>query len=410
MKKCPLLLYQSIIWSVLIFPTCSCFAQVNPASTMRPTTKPWVNTQPDVPFLPKPSTQPIDWIIPHDPVTPDPSPEARALLQYLYSISGKHTMTGQHNYAAQQEVSTKQALKVSGKTPAIYGTDWGFSREGDKDSAFVRQAIVEELKKQYANGSIIAITWHAVRPTDDEPVTFRKSVQGKLTDAQFNDVITPGTMLYNRWAAQVDVIAGYLKQLQDAHVPILFRPYHEQNGDWFWWGGRRGEHGTKALYHQLWDRLVNIHKLNNLIWVWNVDRPMLPDRQFVDYFPGQQYVDVLSFDDYGIFEQHYYDELNALSDGKVMAIGETGNLPAADVFEQQPKWAWYMVWAGLAGPRPRRPTTAATLPFIPLSVTVRNPRMFSLEDAAYRQAITPVRAASGLSPAQAPPATRPVGQ
>jgi mannan endo-1,4-beta-mannosidase len=255
---------------------------------------------------------------------------------------------------------------------------------------------------------MIAITWHAVRPTDDEPVTFRRSVQGKLTDAQFNDVITPGTVLYNRWAAQVDVIAGYLKQLQDAHVPILFRPYHEQNGNWFWWGGRRGERGTKALYHQLWDRLVNFHKLNNLIWVWNVDRPMLPDRQFVDYFPGQQYIDVLSFDDYGIFEQHYYDELNALSDGKVMAIGETGNPPAAAVFEKQPKWAWYMVWAGLAGPRPRRPTTAATLPFIPLSVTVRNPRMYSLEDAAYRAAITPIRAASGLPPAQAPPTTRPV--
>ena len=406
MNKCRVLPNHSIFWSVLIFSSCSCIAQVNSVPAMPPTTKPWVNTQPDVPFFPKPATQPVDWIVPHDPVTPNASPEARALLEYLYSISGNHTMTGQHNYAAQQEVSTKQALKVSGKTPAIYGTDWGFSKEGDKDSAFVRHATVEELKKQYAKGSIITITWHAVRPTDDEPVTFRKSVQGKLTNAQFDDVITPGTVLYNRWAAQVDVIAGYLKQLQDAHVPILFRPYHEQNGDWFWWGGRRGERGTKALYHQLWDRLVNVHKLNNLIWVWNVDRPMLPDRQFVDYFPGQQYVDVLSFDDYGIFEQHYYDELNALSDGKVMAIGETGNPPAAAIYKQQPKWTWYMIWAGLAGGRPRRSTTAATLPMIPLSVTVHDPRMFSLEDAAYRLAIIPLRAASGLPPTLAP-TTRP---
>jgi hypothetical protein len=133
---------------------------------------------------------------------------------------------------------------------------------------------------------------------------------------------------------------------------------------------------------------------------------MLPDRQFVDYFPGQQYVDVLSFDDYGIFEQHYYDELNALSDGKVMAIGETGNPPAAAIYEQQPKWTWYMIWAGLAGGRPRRSTTAATLPMIPLSVTVHDPRMFSLEDAAYRLAIIPLRAASGLPPTLAP-TTRP---
>lgn len=111
-------------------------------------------------------------------------------------------MTGQHNYAAQQEVSTAAAKRVTGKTPAVYGTDWGFSKEGDKDSAYVRPATVEELKKQYANGSIITLTWHEVRPTDDEPVTFRQSVQGKLTDAQFQDVITPGTDLYQRWCAR----------------------------------------------------------------------------------------------------------------------------------------------------------------------------------------------------------------
>jgi mannan endo-1,4-beta-mannosidase len=303
---------------VLICGISAGFAQVETAPIPRPSTKPWVNLQPDVPFLPKPSTQPADWIVRHEPVTPNASVEARALLQYLYDISGHHTMTGQHNYAAQQEVSTKAALKISGKTPVIYGTDWGFSKEGDKDSAYVRQATVEELKKQYARGSIIAITWHAVRPTEDEPVTFRKSVQGKLTDAEFEELITPGTVLYKRWCAQVDVIAGLLKQLGDAHVPVLFRPYHEMNGNWFWWGGRRGERGTKAIYRQLWDRFVNVHKLNNLIWVWNVDQPSLPDRQFVDFFPGQQYVDVLSLDDYSVFQQRFYDELNALSDGKVV--------------------------------------------------------------------------------------------
>jgi hypothetical protein len=141
-----------------------------------------------------------------------------------------------------------------------------------------------------------------------------------------------------------------------------------------------------------------------------VDQPSLPDRQFVDYFPGQEYVDVLSLDDYAAFQQYYYDELNALSEGKVMAIAETAAPPAAVVYQRQPKWTWYMIWAGLAGARPRRTTTASTLPIIPLSVTVRDPRMYSLEDAGYREAITPLRAASGLPPAEAPAATRPAGQ
>ena len=56
---------------------------------------------------------------------------------------------------------------------------------------------------------------------------------------------------------------------QDAHVPVV-RPYHEMNGDWFWRGGRTGQYSTAALYRQLFDRLVNHHHLNNLIWVWSM--------------------------------------------------------------------------------------------------------------------------------------------
>jgi mannan endo-1,4-beta-mannosidase len=384
-------------WSLA---TCCCALVINalpPWARAAPTTqgaaKPWVNPQPEVPFLPKPTTQPADWIVPHEAVTPNASPQARELLKLLYRISGNHTLTGQHNYAAEQEVSTRAARKASRKTPAIYGTDLGFAKAGDKDSAYVREATVAELKKQYANGSIITLTWHAVRPTEDEPVTFGKSVQGKLTDAQFDEVITPGTALYDRWCMQVDAVAVYLKLLDDAHVPVLFRPYHEMNGNWFWWGGRRGERGTKVLYRQIWDRLVNHHKLRNLIWVWNVDQPSQPDRQFVDYFPGQQYVDVLSLDDYGAFQQHYYDELNALSDGKVLAIGETGMPPTIPIYREQPKWTWYMIWAGMTGRRPRR---ATTVPFVPLAKIVADARMWSLEDSDYWRAIAPLRAVSGL--------------
>ncbi|HEY1923340.1 MAG TPA: glycosyl hydrolase [Tepidisphaeraceae bacterium] len=378
----------------------------DPAPAYQPPAEvPWVNMQPDIPFLPKPPIQSADWLVEHEPVTPNASPEARALLHYLYSISNKQTMTGQHNYAAQQEISTRAAKKVSGKTPIIYGTDWGFSKQGDKDSAYVRQATVDELIKQYKAGSIIAITWHEVRPTEDEPVTFRKSVQGKLTDAEWNDVITPGTKLNERWCAQVDVIASYLKQLQDAHVPVLFRPYHEMNGNWFWWGGRRGDRGTKVIYRQIWDRFVNHHKLTNIIWIWSVDQPSKPDRQFVDYFPGQQYVDVLTLDDYSRFQQWFYDDLNALSDGKVMAIAETGNPPMIPTYTDQPKWTYYMLWAGMAGSTRRlRPDAAPRTPLAPM---VKDPRMLSLEDQAYWDAIAPVRAASGLPPGGPPPTTVP---
>jgi mannan endo-1,4-beta-mannosidase len=251
------------------------------------------------------------------PVTPRASPEAVALLNYIHGLSGKHTLTGQHNYPNTHDASTREAAASWGKMPAVFGQDFGFAAPGDKDAVAARPDIIAECKRQYEAGAIITLCWHAARPTEDEPVTFRGSVQGKLTDDEWSELITPGTPLNRRWCDQVDVIAGYLKQLRDAHVPVLWRPYHEMNGDWFWWAGRRGERGTTVLYRQLFDRLAHHHQLNNLVWVWSVDRPSKPERQFADFFPGSEYFDIAALDVYhSDFRQSYYDGLRQLAGGK----------------------------------------------------------------------------------------------
>jgi len=342
------------------------------------------------------------------PVTPDASPEAVSLLKYIHGISGKHTLTGQHNYPNTHDTSTRQAAAAWGKTPAVFGQDFGFAAPGDKDAVAARPDIIAEAERQYANGAIITLCWHAVPPTADEPITFmpRKgtptnrlaSVQGQLTDEQWNDLITPGTELNKHWCEQVDVIAGYLRQLRDAHIPVLWRPYHEMNGDWFWWGGRRGEHGTTVLYRQLFDRLANYHRLNNLIWIWSVDRPSMPNRQFADYYPGKNYFDIAALDVYhGDFRQSYYDDLRKVAGGKPVTLAEVGPPPTIDVLEKQPRWTWWMLWADMIDTGPVAGNAMHTL--------INNPRSLSLEDSEYRKGITPVRAASGLAPL--PPSSPP---
>ena len=360
---------------------------------MSENTQPWSDPHPEIPYLPKPALKPADWLVEQDPVNPNATPEARALLQYLYSLSGKHTLTGRHNYIGRRHFSTELAIRQSGKTPALYGSDWGFAAVGDKDTAYERDELVQELTRQWQGGAVVTLCWHAVRPTHDEPVTFSGNVRGQLTDAEFEDVLTPGTALYDRWCAQVDAIAVHLLQLQEAHIPVLWRPYHEINGDWFWWGGRRGDedHGTKQLYRQIYDRLVNLHGLNNLLWVWNPDRPSRADRQFVDYFPGIEYVDVLALDCYGAFEQSYYDDLNALSGGKVLAIGETHTPPAIPSYDTQPKWAYFMIWASDS---PGDSNWPVKHDWPELRALVRHPRILSLDDPMYREGIARVQASA----------------
>jgi mannan endo-1,4-beta-mannosidase len=285
------------------------------------------------------------------PVNPHASPEARALLRYLYSISGHFTLSGQHNYPNSVSRWTDRTYDLAGKYPAVFGQDFGFSGGEDKDSTEGRPAMIEEVKRQYRNGAIITLTWHEVRPTVDEPVTFGENILSHLSDFEWSELLTPGTTLNQRWCAQVDVVAGFLKQLREAHIPVLYRPYHEMNGNWFWWGGRKGEAGSAALYRQLFDRFVNHHKLDNLIWVWNVNSPGAPPNgpgPFADFFPGLQYVDVLSVDIYGEFKATYYDDLLALAADKLIALGEVGVVPSPLVLKQQPRWTWFMIWSEFA--------------------------------------------------------------
>ena len=333
------------------------------------------------------------------PVTPRVSPEAAALLDFFYSISGKYTLTGQHNFPNIKDRNTRFAAEYIGETPVVFSTDWGFAKEDDKDSYLARPEIVKEAIRQHKLGSVITICWHAVPPTAKEPVTFQPvpgtkpemlaSVQGQLTDQQFKDILTPGTALYKSWCAQVDSIARYLKLLQDAHVPVLWRPYHEMNGSWFWWGGRLGKYSTQVLYRQLFDRMVKHHKLNNLIWMWSVDRPNKPEMKFSNFYPGNDYLDILALDVYGSdFNQAYYDSLVVLSKGKPMVLGEVGNPPSPEILSKQPKWSYWVIWSGMTRNTLKKQH----------KILINDPRILSLEDAAYREAIAPFRITCGLPP------------
>jgi mannan endo-1,4-beta-mannosidase len=122
------------------------------------------------------------------------------------------------------------------------------------------------------------------------------------------------------------------------------------NGVWFWWGDKKGEEGYAKLWRMLFDRLVNYHHLNNLIWVWsaNAPRDIPKDEAFAykDYYPGHQYVDVLATDVYNFdYEQKDYEELLDVAEGRVIALGEVGELPKLEILLAQPKWAWFMVWS-----------------------------------------------------------------
>ena len=124
---------------------------------------------------------------------PNATRAAADLYSKLTGLAGQHILTGQHNYPNTASSYSDEACELTGKYPALWGQDFGFSGGTDKDSVLARQAIIDEAKRQYDLGSVITLMWHAVRPTDDEPVTFADSIQGKVSDDEWREIVTPGT-------------------------------------------------------------------------------------------------------------------------------------------------------------------------------------------------------------------------
>jgi mannan endo-1,4-beta-mannosidase len=278
---------------------------------------------------------------PFAPVNKNATPEAKALLAYLYSIKGKSILSGEHGGGNRFLDSVKS---ITGKYPAVWGSDfiWSYPNGGG-------QRVVDEAIANYKKGYIIALMWHQGRPMDSPPYGFRESVQAKMSDADFQQIVTPGTELNKKWLTQLDTIAYYLKELQDAHVPVLWRPYHEMNGVWFWWGNRPGKDGVQKLWIMMYDRFVNYHHLNNLLWVWGANGPRdIPKDEaysYAPFYPGAKYVDILGADVYhSDYEQKDYNELLAVAKGKVIALTEVGEMPKPEILDAQPEWAWFMVW------------------------------------------------------------------
>ncbi|MBT2289767.1 fibronectin type III domain-containing protein [Paenibacillus albidus] len=276
------------------------------------------------------------------PVNPDASEEAAALLDRLYATVGNAVYTGQHNYYEEPTLWYDQAAELTGYYPALWGSDFAYYTGGD--FAALRQAMINEAIAKSQAGAMVTLTYHQPRPMDAATAGW-ESVTADVTEAEMTDIVTPGTALYDQWAAQMDEVAGYLAQLKDAGVPVLWRPYHEMNAEFFWWGAR------PELFNQLWsnmyDRFTHMHGLDNLIWVWSPNAESSWAYDSAPYYPGHGLVDVLAMDIYNNdYRDTYYNKLVQLSGGRPIAIGENGELPDMEMLrEKQPRYVYFMTWS-----------------------------------------------------------------
>ncbi|MEJ9163176.1 glycosyl hydrolase, partial [Paenibacillus graminis] len=275
------------------------------------------------------------------PVNPNASTAAVKLLDELNAISGKGIITGQHDYLESPDEFSNKLKGTSGKYAALHGYELGLiSGQSESTGAAQRRNVVNSAINWYKNGGIVAMTFHEQLPGTSYQWA---NVQKTLSQADFNKYVTPGTAQYNSLIADLDKVAVSLKTLRDAGVPVLWRPYHEMNGNWFWWGKKNN---FAELWNIMYDRFVNVHQLNNLLWVWNPNAPNASSDPYELTYPGADKVDVLAADIYNNdYMNKYHDSLLSLADGKPIAIGENGEMPSTAKLQlSQRQWVYMMNW------------------------------------------------------------------
>ena len=282
------------------------------------------------------------------PVNKNATEEARKLLNYLSNVAGKGLITGQHTQTNPME-ELDYIRDVTGKTPKLIGFELlAYSPNINYDDA--SEACLTEI---YENRDTLE-TAMKVAKTTDAIITFSfhwysriggrdKSFYAEHTDFDARKVLEEGTVERNAFYSDMDVIAGELQKFKDAGVPILWRPFHESEGTWFWWGAK-GPEVARELYKLMYDHFVGVHHLDNLIWVWNCP--------LTEGYPGDEYVDVISMDIYlesykpTDYSEEYKKLISATTDKKVAALAEVGYNPDVDMMEKShTPWAYYMTWS-----------------------------------------------------------------
>ncbi|KAK0614909.1 family 26 glycosyl hydrolase [Bombardia bombarda] len=272
-------------------------------------------------------------------VNPNAGSGTKILYKYLRSIYGKKILSGQ------QDVSWADWITQQiGRTPAVVSVDLIDYSPSRVERGTVGTSV-EEAITHHARGGLISVMWHWNAPTGLYDTDENKWWSGFYTRATDFDVQAtlsdPTSANYTLLIRDIDAIAVQLKRLQAAGVSILWRPLHEAEGGWFWWGAK-GPGPAKQLYALLYERLTNHHELNNLIWIWN--------SVSADWYPGDETVDIVSTDVYAQGNgpmSAQYDQLVQLgSDTKMIAAAEVGAAPLPSLLQAYgAHWLYFCVWS-----------------------------------------------------------------
>ena len=285
------------------------------------------------------------------PIDKKATAETKALYKSLRKLSKKHTLFG-HQHATEygrgwfNEPDRSDVKSVTGSHPAVIGVDFsGFSGRPPEVIQQSKDNLRKNVVDTYNRGGITTIAWHFSNPVSPGGFYWVDSLS--LPAVKY---IIPGEEAHDKYKEILKGIGDWAHSIKGPDgelVPVIFRPYHEFDGVWFWWVAT---HCTPEEFKDLWRFTVSYLRdslnVHNFLYAFSPDNKFLTEEKFLERYPGDEWVDMVGMDNYGDMGRNgRYSldtaalKLKIVSDyarkaGKLAAFTETG-------LESIPNTTWW---------------------------------------------------------------------
>ncbi|MDT0645092.1 glycosyl hydrolase [Zunongwangia sp. F260] len=275
------------------------------------------------------------------------SEETVALFYHLKAISDSRFIIGQQdafNAFYNSDSGESDMKKLTGSDPGMLGSDFMFitddSNNGEAGNWFYQQEqqITQDAIEAYDKGMVNAFTWHLREPYEGDDF-YTSEMTAFQRENAFRSIM-PGGANHDYYREKLQKVAEVVKNLRGSDgtlIPVIFRPFHEFDGDFFWWGA---PYSTPAEFKEVWRFTVTYLRdeldVHNILYAFAPDNSYTSKSAYLSRYPGDEYVDILGMDNYGDFSSQSgsgvaaaNQKLKVVSDlakerNKVAALTETG--------------------------------------------------------------------------------------
>lgn len=251
--------------------------------------------------------------------------ETKMLYHNLKAISKKHILFG-HQHALEyghgwsNKENRSDVKSVTGSHPAVIGIDFsGFSGQSKEAIENTKAVLKKNVIDTYERGGITTVSWHFINPVSNSGFYWKDS-----TSVAAMSNIKPGGSHHEQYKDILKTIADFARSVKAKDgtlAPMIFRPFHEYDGDWFWWGK---PHTSKEDFIAVWQFTVSYLRdtlgVHNFIYAISPDNRFNSESDYLERYPGDDYVDMFGMDDYGDFGRDgKYDTENAIKKIKIIS-------------------------------------------------------------------------------------------